>query len=113
VIGVYKNVRKYLRDGDFWSLLPAPEDQTGWDAWQFHDPDTHTGLLVLFKRRDCDEASVTVQPRWPEHWRQMHYTSLLGEATATVADDGLRVDVPGRAVLLRYDRRMPAPTKPS
>jgi hypothetical protein len=116
VIGVYKNLRHYLRDGDFWSLFPQPTGQDGWDGWQFHDPKTETGLLVFFKRRDCQEDKQVVTPRWPEEWRKMHFCSVLGEATATAGPDGLQIDMPSRAALLRYDipqkpkRKSNAPT---
>ncbi len=103
-IGVYKNVRRYLRDGDFWSLLPQPAAQDGWDAWQFHDPMTSTGLLACFKRRDDDRDVEVVTPRWPEDWRKMAFTSLLGDIRAEATDEGLRIEMTDRAALLRYDR---------
>ncbi len=104
VAGVYKNLRGYLRDGDYWSLLPPPEGHDGWDGWQFHDPRTGTGLLLFFRRRDCRDATRTVTPRWPDDWPTLRYASVLGEASATPGPDGLRIDMPDRAALLRYDR---------
>jgi hypothetical protein len=105
-IGVYKNVRHYLRDGDFWSLLPQPQGHQGWDAWQFHDPVTSSGLLVFFKRRDCKDDTCSIRPRWPENWRDLRFAPLLGQARATIGPDGLEIDMPDRAALLRYE--MPA-----
>ncbi len=101
-IGVYKNLRKYLHK-DFWSLFPMPEDQTGWDGWQFHDPDTNTGLLVLFKRRNCEEDTVTVQLRWPDDPEQLRYAPVLGNAEAQYGEDGLQIKLTDRAAVIRYD----------
>jgi hypothetical protein len=103
-IGVFKNVRHYMNK-DFWSLFPPPEDRKGWDGWQFHDPDTGAGLLLFFKRRDCEEGRQAVELRWPDDLGCLSFGTVLGEATVGVKD-GRCVDVTmeGRAALVRYDR---------
>jgi alpha-galactosidase len=104
-VSVFKNIRRYLHK-DFWSLLPLPaeDDYAGWDGWQFHDPETDSGVLMLFKRRDCEDAGVTVRPRWPDDWRDLRYTAMLGEASAAAGPDGLTIEMPSRGAILRYDR---------
>jgi alpha-galactosidase len=49
-IGKYKEIR-HLLEGDFYPLLPQPSTSADWDAWQFHDPDSGTGLLLIFRMR--------------------------------------------------------------
>ncbi len=106
IIGVYKNLRHYLRDGDFWSLWPFPQDQTGWDGWQFHDQKTGTGILVFFKRQDAlDQDSNTAELRWPEaDLTGLDFTSVLGEVEVKAEGKQLAVTMPSRAALVRYDR---------
>ncbi len=110
VVGVYKNLRKYLL-GDYWSLFPQPEDQTGWDGWQFHDPATRSGILLFFKRRDSEKLDRNqTRLRWPENPEGLHFTNMIGEAAITVAEDGsIQIDMPAKAALLRYEPGIPKP----
>jgi alpha-galactosidase len=49
-IAEYKRNRKNLM-GDFYPLLPQPSTSTDWDAWQFHNPATDYGQVMVFKMR--------------------------------------------------------------
>jgi hypothetical protein len=49
-IAKYKELRHFL-NGDFYPLLPQPSTSADWDAWQFHDPDSGSGLLLVFRMR--------------------------------------------------------------
>jgi hypothetical protein len=103
-IGVFKNYRKYLNK-DFWSLFPNWEDHENWDGWQFHDPDTDTGILMFFKRRDCQEDDRTVELRWPDDLDGYTFGTVMGKAT--IEPQGgrtVRVTMPSKAALVRYDR---------
>jgi hypothetical protein len=103
-IGVFKNYRKYLTK-DFWSLFPAGEDRQSWDGWQFHDPDTDTGILMFFKRRDCEQAERTVELRWPDDLDGYAFGTVMGQAT--VEPQGgrtIKIAMPSKAALVRYDR---------
>jgi alpha-galactosidase len=55
----YKEVR-HLLHGDFYPLLPQPASTADWDAWQFHDPASGAGLLLVFRMRGGPE---TFSPR--------------------------------------------------
>jgi hypothetical protein len=108
-IGVYKNLRHYMRDADYWSLFPRPEGREGWDGWQFHDPKTDTGLLLFFKRSECDEDDNATELRWPEDLSDVRFANVLGEATVeATGGQGIDIHMPDRAALLRYD---PPPVK--
>ncbi len=103
-IGVFKNIRHYLNK-DFWSLFPPAEDRESWDGWQFHDPDTGTGVLFFFKRRDCEQNDRTLKLRWPEDVGALTFGTVMGEAT--VRPEGgrsLTVSMESKAALVRYDR---------
>jgi hypothetical protein len=45
-----------------------------------------------------------VTPRWPDDWKKLRFAPLLGQARATIGPDGLEIDMPDRAALLRYER---------
>ena len=50
---IYKQVR-HLLWGDFYPLFPLPSSLDAWDGWQYHDPATGEGLLVVFRLRADD-----------------------------------------------------------
>jgi hypothetical protein len=49
-IAEYKRIRTNLM-GDFYPLLPQPSTSSDWDAWQFHNPATGCGEVMVFKMR--------------------------------------------------------------
>jgi len=102
-IGLYKNLRHYL-EGDYWSLFPQPEAQEGWDGWQFHDQTTGTGILLFFKRRDCQDNQQRTRLRWPADPEQLRFANMLGQATVSADGNNIVIDMPDRAALVRYDR---------
>jgi alpha-galactosidase len=57
----YKQVRRFL-NGDFYPLLPQPRSVADWDAWQFHDPDTGAGMVLVFRMRGGPDR-LAVRPR--------------------------------------------------
>lgn len=44
--------------GDFYPLTEYSLDGTRWMAWQFHRPETGTGLIQAFRRHAADEVSL-------------------------------------------------------
>jgi alpha-galactosidase len=53
-IAQYKTVRENLM-GDFYPLLPQPTSSADWDAWQFHNPATGRGHVLIFRMRGATE----------------------------------------------------------
>ncbi len=103
-ISVFKNIRHYLNK-DFWSLFPPAQDRESWDGWQFHDPDTGTGILVFFKRRDCEVDERTVDLRWPDDLSDYSFGTVMGEADVEARGDRtVKVTMRSKAALVRYDR---------
>lgn len=47
-IEVYKSIR-HLLGKDFYALFPQPHTLEAWDGWQFHDPQTDEGCLIVFR----------------------------------------------------------------
>ncbi len=98
-VAVFKQIRHYLHK-DFWGLFPLPKDRNAWDGWQFHDPDTQSGLLFFFKLRDSEADTQTVKPNWTEG--TMMIEPVLGKADIVQDGQQLIVSMPGKGALLRY-----------
>ncbi len=101
LVGVFKGVRHFFTK-DFWSLFPQAEDREGWDGWQFHDPETRSGVLLLFKRRDCVKDKQSVRLKWLENAEPL-FGNIVGEADIRRRDDVFEISLPGDCALLRYD----------
>ena len=45
---VYRSIRPFLSQ-DYYHLFPPPRSLAEWDGWQFHDPETDEGFVLLFR----------------------------------------------------------------
>jgi len=50
------------RSGDFYRLTPDTPELRAWECWQMHDPETSSGVLVLWRSSAADSQAV-VCPR--------------------------------------------------
>ena len=46
----YKSIRHYL-SRDFYNHASSVFDDTSWCVWQYHDPDTDSGIVMAFRRK--------------------------------------------------------------
>jgi alpha-galactosidase len=44
---------------DFYPLTPYSTNNDVWMAWQFHDPETQSGIIQAFRRNDCPNDTLT------------------------------------------------------
>ena len=104
---VYKQVR-HLLWGDFYPLFPLPSSLDAWDGWQYHDPATGEGLLVVFRLRADDGARRVVlrglgesQPYiFTDPYSAEQYAAHTGDELAT---QGLPIALPRNgSTLLTY-----------
>lgn len=102
-VEVFKEIR-HLLNRDFHEPLPTPTDQTQWQAWQFHDPDSGEGVVVLFKLHECTTDQQRLDLKWVNP-TALQCTVPLGEASLAADADGLSVDMPDRAAVIRYRAR--------
>jgi alpha-galactosidase len=58
----FKAVR-HLLNGAWYGLLPYARDKHHWIASQYHRPDLDEGMVLVFRRAECAEASVNVALR--------------------------------------------------
>jgi alpha-galactosidase len=106
VTSKYKSCRRYLEE-DFYQLAPIPKNKTGWDGWQFDDPKTDSGILVLFRMADCEEPAFKVPVHRITDCKRYTFDVVLGNGTVSAADDGLTAGLKNKfdAMLVHYSLR--------
>lgn len=57
----FVSVRRYFTK-DYYMLLPISRENTSWCAQQFHDKETHSGIILAFRRPESPYSSVHVSP---------------------------------------------------
>ncbi len=62
----YPRIRRYF-PCDFYNHGSANFDPTAWAIWQYHDPETKSGIVMAFRRTEspCDRASVSLKGLTP------------------------------------------------
>jgi alpha-galactosidase len=109
-ITVYKSIRHLLKQ-DFYALFEQPRTLDAWDGWQYNDPETGEGFVMIFRMRGnksrCRpelhglQAGATyrfVDPYTGDEFR------LSGQM---LMDEGLPIEIAEKntAKLLHYDRQ--------
>jgi len=107
-----QTVRHYW--GDFYPLTPYSLAQGVWIAWQFHTPETGTGVVQAFRRAKCAQPEVRLRLRGLEATARYRLTDLdhrdapVWMTGKELMEDGLQVEVtdrPGAAIVVY--RRVP------
>ena len=103
---VYKTIRSYLSQ-DYYHLFAPPRSLAEWDGWQFHDPETDEGFVLLFRvQAPQSEACPLLHGLNPEE--EYLFVDPYGGEEQTMPgskllDEGLPVELtPDGTRLLRY-----------
>ena len=59
IVDEYRRIRRYF-SLDFYNHGSAVLDETSWAIWQFHDPETQSGILMAFRRGASPFSCVDV-----------------------------------------------------
>ena len=105
----YNSVRHYFAQ-DFYPLVPFSRENSAWCAAQYHDPKTHSGVILAFRRAACpfDEVTVRLSGLYV-HETYRFVNADTGETVYKSAyelmHDGIRLKItePRQSLLLRYD----------
>lgn len=62
VLDVYRSIR-HLLVGAWYPLTPYSHETTEWLAMQFHRPDLDQGMVLAFRRQNCQQQSVELALR--------------------------------------------------
>ncbi len=109
-VALYKKLRPYML-GDFYPLLPHSAGEEVWYGYQFNRPDQGDGMIQLFRREKCQEASQTVRLFGLDPAATYVITNCDTEGATKVSgqdlmEKGLAAEIkdkPGAAVIL-YER---------
>lgn len=108
LVGQWQDVNTFYY-GDYYPLTPYSADATAWMGWQFNRVDLDAGMIQMFRREGCEEASYRVKLHGLE--RERSYAVADADSGETFAaqgsllmEQGFPVTVTERpaAVLLTY-----------
>ncbi len=94
--------------GDYYPLTPYNRNENQWIGWQFHRPDTGTGIVQLFRRAESSCETACFQLQGLEPGAQYALTDIDAGTPETclgrhLMETGLPVTVqntPGAVVIL-------------
>lgn len=102
---VYKQYRHYL-ENDYYSLLPMSESLDAWDAWQYHDEKTDSGIVFLFRLSGSKESTKLIPVKAIRIARDYEWTVVAGQADVKPGASGLEVGLDAsKAAMLQYRRK--------
>ena len=103
-VTLYKKYRHYL-EGDFYHLLPMPTTCQAWDSCQYHDPESQSGILLVFRLGESKQHEMPIRPRAVDKVDRYSWSVVAGEA-AIQAGEGLTVRMGApHASLIHYQRK--------
>ncbi len=103
-VSKYKKYRHYLKK-NYYELFALPESKNAWDGWQYHDPESRSGILILFRLKESKEDEKTVKVRGLKDGQYL-YSVVLGKAKIKENKVGLMVHlIPDTAVLIHYEHK--------
>lgn len=102
---IYKKYRHYL-EKDFYHLFPFPQTKDAWDGWQYHDPKSNSGIVLVFRLEDSKRDGEVVSLRAIADPSKYTWSRVAGQADvdATAKALSVRMAAP-HAVLLHYQMK--------
>ncbi len=88
LVGQWRNVNRFYA-GDYYPLTAYSRSNSEWIAWQFHDPDTNSGLIQAFRRGECDTASIQLKLHGLDPAARYELTGLETPGTNVVSGEEL------------------------
>lgn len=104
-VAVYKKYRHYLVK-DFYPVCD-PGSMRDWDGWQFHDPETDSGIAAFFRCRSGEKTFSAVL-RGLESGGDYEFTAVAGDAGTAVFSGGklaVTLENAHECVLFNYRRK--------
>jgi len=108
------DIRKFWY-GDFYPLTPAASALDQFAAFQLHRPDLDAGIVLAFRRPECELRGLVLDPRGldAKHSYELEFIDEAGKKTRQVMTakeiraNGLELRIPakGQSLLVRYSMR--------
>ncbi len=87
---VYQQVRPYF-EGDYYPLFESRIDEMQWFGYQLNRPDEARGMIVVFRRKDCTEDTVSVYLNAIDRQAQYDLTEKDSGQTRSLSGKELRI----------------------
>ena len=71
----YRKIRRYFSK-DFYNHGSYVLDDTAWAIWQYHDPETQSGIVMAFRRSNSPFEQVTISLKGVDSGKQLTCTDL-------------------------------------
>ena len=81
----YRHIRKYM-SMDFYNHGSSCFDETSWTIWQYHDADTQSGILMVFRRCKSPFESVKIKLKGLSRDKNYIFTNLDSNETYDISD---------------------------
>lgn len=104
-ISVYKSIRHLLKE-DFYALFAQPRTLDDWDGWQYHNPQTGEGVVMVFRMNGEATRSAYLRALDPKETYRLTdpYTEKKLEYTGQhLIKDGINIGLePNTVQILHY-----------
>ena len=87
-------------------MFPFPQTKDAWDGWQYHDPKSNSGIVLVFRLEDSKRDGEVVSLRAIADPSKYTWSRVAGQADvdATAKALSVRMAAP-HAVLLHYQMK--------
>jgi alpha-galactosidase len=82
----YRRIRKYFSE-EFYNLGSEVYDKSSWAIWQYHDPDTSSGILMAFRRENSPFENVKIKLSGVAENSKLNVENLNNENTFTSSEN--------------------------
>ena len=102
VIDEYKSIRHYL-SRDFYNHASVSFDDTSWAIWQYHDPDTDSGIVMAFRRENSPFDNVKINLKGVRAGKSYAAKSISDGAVSSISDT-LEITLPEKrsSIIIEY-----------
>ena len=88
----YRSIRKYF-SADFYNHGSRVFDNTAWSIWQYHDPETQSGIVMAFRREKSPFDNVQIRLQGLVESKTVVYQNL-DSGLLTEGNTTLEIDLP-------------------
>lgn len=90
----YRQIRKYM-SMDFYNHGSSSFDDTSWAIWQYHDADTDSGIVMVFRRCNSPFDTVKISLKGTSSKKNYTFRNLDSKAAFDSSND-LEIFLPGK-----------------
>ena len=100
----YRSIRRYM-SMDFYNHGSACFDSTSWAVWQYHDPESQSGIIMAFRRNESPFNTVSIELKGLPLGRAYDVRNL-DEGTSTCVDGAFEITLPEKRSSVIFEYKM-------